>query len=452
MTIEKILIVDDEAMIRNFLSETLKQKKLDITCAVNGKEAIDLIKREHFDLIISDMKMPGKSGMDVLKSTKTLSPDTIVILITAYASVENAVEAMRRGAFNYLIKPFSPETVEILIEKAQEHSTLLQQNHFLRQEICSYSGNKTKQIVATSSCMKKILSDIEKIAKSTASVFITGESGTGKEVIAHAIHHLSLRNNKAFIKVNCAALPESLIESEFFGHEKGAFTGAIDRKAGRFELASEGTLLLDEITEVPLRLQSKLLRAIQEQEFERVGGTRTLSVDIRFIATSNRSIVEAIRDKIFREDLFYRLNVIPIHIPPLRERKEDILPLTEHFLEHFSRANKCPLKRLTSDAKERLLTFSWPGNIRELTNILERAVVMNASELITGNDLLLETSPSEKKERRPTLLALHEIERAHILETLSSFNDNRTRTAKVLGISVRTLRNKLKEYSVTDRL
>lgn len=452
MTIEKVLIVDDEVMIRNFLSETLKLKKLDVTCAENGKIAIDLIKREHFDLIISDMKMPGKTGMDVLKFIKTLSPNTIVILITAFASVESAVEAMRQGAFNYLIKPFSPETVETLIEKAQEHASLLEQNRFLRQEVSSDSGKRTKEIIAVSSSMKKILSDLEKIAQSAASVFITGESGTGKEVIAHAIHTLSLRSDKAFIKVNCAALPESLIESEFFGHEKGAFTGAIERKAGRFELASGGTLLLDEITEVPLRLQSKLLRAIQEQEFERVGGTRTLSVDIRFIATSNRSIIEAIRDKIFREDLFYRLNVIPLHLPPLRERKEDILPLAEHFLEHFAETNKRPVKRLSQEVKEKMMNYPWPGNIRELANILERSVVMNSSELITDSDLPLEASPSVKIERRPTLLALHELERAHILDTLRNFNDNRTRAAKVLGISVRTLRNKLNEYSVTDRL
>ena len=452
MTIEKVLIVDDEVMIRNFLTETLKQKKLDITCAENGKVAIDLIKREHFDLIISDMKMPGKSGMDVLKCTKALSPNTIVILITAYASVESAVEAMRQGAFNYLIKPFSPETVETIIEKAQEHSVLLEQNRFFKKEIATYSGKKPKHIIAASSSMKKILSDIEKVAKSTASVFITGESGTGKEVIAHAIHYLSLRSENAFIKVNCAALPESLIESEFFGHEKGAFTGAIERKSGRFELANEGTLLLDEITEVPLRLQSKLLRAIQEQEFERVGGTRTISVDIRFIATSNRCIHDAIRDKIFREDLFYRLNVIPIRLPPLRERTEDILPLAEHFLEHFAASNKRTPKRLTADAREKLLAYPWPGNIRELTNILERAVVMDTSELLRADDLLLDTSTSINKERRPTLFALHEIERTHILETLGSFNDNRTHAAKALGISVRTLRNKLKEYSVTDRL
>ena len=451
MTIEKVLIVDDEAMIRNFLVETLRQQKLDVTCAENGKVAIDLIKREHFDLIISDMKMPGKSGMDVLKTTKALSPSTIVILITAYASIESAVEAMRQGAFNYLIKPFSPETLETLIEKAKEHSSLLEQNRFLKQEISTYSGNKTKQIVAVSSRMKKILSDIDKVAKSNASVFITGESGTGKEVIAHAIHYLSLRKEKAFIKVNCAALPESLIESEFFGHEKGSFTGAVDRRAGRFELANEGTLLLDEITEVPLRLQSKLLRAIQEQEFERVGGTRPINVDVRFIATSNRSIIDAIRDKIFREDLYYRLNVIPIHLPTLRERKEDILPLAVHFLEKFATENKSTPKRLTADAKEKLLSYSWPGNIRQLTNILERAVVMDASELISGEDLFLENTPTANKSTKPKLIALHEMEKEHILEVLEAFNNNRTHTAKALGISVRTLRNKLSEYQVSSR-
>ncbi len=448
MTIEQVLIVDDEPMIRSFLAETLKGKKIEVTLAENGKEAIDLIKREHFDLILSDMKMPGKSGMDVLKFTKALSPSTVVILMTAYASVESAVEAMRQGAFNYLIKPFSAESVEALIEKAEEHTTLVEQNKFLKQEISVSSVRTSTQVVAASDAMKKILTDIQKIASSSASVFITGESGTGKEVVACAIHHLSLRKEKPFIKVNCAALPESLIESEFFGHEKGAFTGAFEKRSGRFELAHEGTLLLDEITEVPLRLQSKLLRAIQEQEFERVGSARSIHVDVRFIATSNRNIAEAIGEKIFREDLYYRLNVIPVHIPPLRERREDIPPLAEHFLERFAQESKTTPKRLTADACEKLLSHSWPGNVRELANILERAHVMDRSELITEDDLSLSCANTQKKPAKKRLIALHEIEKEHILEVLAAFHDNRTHAAKALGISVRTLRNKLFTYGL----
>ncbi len=306
---------------------------------------------------------------------------------------------------------------------------------------------KWNTVIAESPLMKKILEDVEKIAKSHASVFISGESGTGKEVIAHAIHYQSDRKENPFIKVNCAAIPETLLESEFFGHEKGAFTGAITKRIGRFELAHRGTLLLDEVSEIPLSLQCKLLRAIQEQEFERIGSTNTLKVNIRFISTSNRQMKEAIETKLFREDLYFRLNVVPIHLPPLRERKEDIIPLAEYLLEKVCKENEKPLKKLSDDACRVLLEYPFQGNIRELANIMERSVIMNAEEILYPEHLHLDETlnlcpVSQGK-------TLKEVERRVILETLRSFGENRTKTATALGISIRTLRNKLLEYSLT---
>lgn len=304
---------------------------------------------------------------------------------------------------------------------------------------------RNNRIIAESPLMKKILQDLDKLAKSDSSVFIHGESGTGKEVIAHTIHYASKRSSNAFVKVNCAAIPESLMESEFFGHEKGAFTGAIQRRFGRFELADKGTLLLDEISETPPFLQSKLLRAVQEQEFERVGGSTPINVNVRFISTSNRNMKEAIQKKEFREDLYYRLNVIPIHLPPLRERKEDIIPLAEYFLECLSEENQKAKKQLSEEAKQKLVDYPWPGNIRELANVIERTVIFNSGDLILLDHLALEITAPEMQ--KPSLLSLKQLEKRHILEILAAQNNNKTKTARLLGISLRTLRNKLIEYS-----
>ena len=442
-SIEKILVVDDELIIRDFLYQALKKKQKEVRLAHDGEEAIRLLQKETFDLVITDMKMPNRTGLDVLREAKRLYPEICVVIITAYASVENAVEAMALGAFHYLIKPFSLEAIETTLQKVEEHEALLRQNRYLKEEI-----THSRQIIAESEAMKKILKDVEKIAQSNASVFISGESGTGKEVIAQEIHNLSQRNQSPFIKVNCAALSETLIESEFFGHEKGAFTGAMGKRLGRFELANQGSLLLDEITEIPLSLQPKLLRAIQEQEFERVGGTRTIHVDIRFIATSNRDLKQAIGENRFREDLFYRLNVLPIRIPPLRERKEEILPLSRYFLNRFCRENHKKQKRLSKKAEEKLLQYDWPGNIRELGNILERSVVLSSTETVEAEDLHLEqkkeTAIQEAVSFKET--TLDDLEKKLILQTLENHNQNRTKSAQILGISVRTLRNKLKLY------
>lgn len=441
--IEKVLVADDEPLMLRFTADVLKRQGKEVVLAEDGATALRLLQQESFDLIITDVKMPHKTGLDLLKETKKISPETIVVLATAHGTIESAVEAMKLGAFHYLIKPFSPDALEGVLEKCEEHFRLIAENSF-------YKKNESgPSLIAESAPMKKIVADLKKIAASQASVFITGESGTGKEVIASAIHQLSLRKDHPFIKVNCAAIPETLVESEFFGHEKGAFTGAHTRKTGRFELADFGTLLLDEVTEIPLVLQAKLLRAIQEQEFERVGGTKPIKVHLRFLATSNRNMQEAIENKIFREDLFYRLNVVPIHIPPLRERQEDILLLAQHFLEKFCKDNHKTIKQFSEKAKEKLLHYPWPGNVRELANIIERTVVLDFDPLIDAEHLYLGSSvPIPKKIK--TGVTLYEMEKTLILDTLQSNGNNRTKTADMLGISVRTLRNKLHDYQDSE--
>jgi two-component system response regulator AtoC len=386
MSLESVLIVDDEPLMRAFLAEVLKRKGYRFELAENGKKALSLIKEGNFDLVITDMKLPDLTGLDILKKAKETIPGVIVIVMTAFGTIENAVEAMKLGAFHYLLKPFTPDSIEIALEKAKEHQKLVTENAFLRKE----ATGGASQVIAHSPQMKKILEDVKRIAKSNASVLVHGESGTGKEMIAALIHNHSLRAAKSYIKVNCAAIPDTLLESEFFGHEKGAFTGALNKRVGRFELADQGTLFLDEVTEIPLQLQPKLLRAIQELEFERVGGSKTVGVDVRLISSSNRDLKKAIDEKIFREDLYYRLNVIPLHLPPLRERSEDILPLADYFLEKFSRENKFKKKTLNASAKKKLLTYAWPGNIRELANVIERAVVLDPGLEIDPEHLFID--------------------------------------------------------------
>ncbi len=388
MPIEKILIVDDEPLILHFLKETLSRKKYQVEGAENGKEAFQLLKKNSYDLVITDLRMADSSGLEVLRKTKEISPSTLVILMTAYGTIDNAVEAMRLGAFNYLLKPFSPDALEVMINQAEEHASLIRENTFLKEEISQTKYTTT--MIAESPIMKKIMKEAIQIAKSQASVLIEGESGTGKEVIAGLIHAHSLRVQKPYVRVNCAAIPDTLMESEFFGHEKGAFTGALIKKPGRFELAEGGTLLLDEVTEIPLALQPKLLRAIQEREFERVGGTRSLSVNVRLIATTNRDIKEAISKKIFRDDLYYRLNVIPFHLPPLRERREDILPLAHYFLDKFCAENRKKEKKISPEAEKKLLAYPWPGNIRELANIIERVVVLDLGSTVESDALKMD--------------------------------------------------------------
>ncbi len=443
MIIEKVLIVEPDSANQQFLQELLRKKKSETVFADSGMLGRELLREHTFDLIICDLQC---NGLEILKAAQKTHPQIIVIFTTATASVEQAVEAMQRGAFNYVLKPFNKDGIETLLKKVEEHLSRLRENQYLREEISTQKRRKKSILVAESEAMKKILSDVSKIAKSSSSVFISGESGTGKEMVAQAIHAESHRVSQPFIKVNCAAIPNSLLESEFFGHEKGSFTGAFNKRLGRFELADRGTLLLDEISEIPLELQSKLLRVVQEMEFERVGGTKPIEVDVRLISTSNRSMKEAIEQKTFREDLYYRLNVVPIHIPPLRERKEDILPLAEFFLNQLCSENQKPIKKLSEQAKQKLLEYHWPGNIRELANIIERTVVMHATETIEVHHLYIDLTCTYKPINLPSGLTLAELEKQLILETLARESHNRTKTAQLLGISLRTLRNKLNAY------
>jgi two-component system, NtrC family, response regulator AtoC len=450
MSIEKVLVVDDDILVRNFLAETLKRKKIEVTLAENGRKALKLLQECSYDMIITDMRMPDVTGIDILRKAKELNPNTIVLIITAFGSIENTVEAMRLGAYNYLLKPFSADAIEAVIEKAQEHISLVEENNYLRNQVSTGGSRSAHKVIGESPQMKQILADAMQVAKSNASVFISGESGTGKEVIARTIHYNSPRAERPFIKVNCAAVPETLIESEFFGHEKGSFTGANAKHLGRFELASGGSLLLDEVTEIPLTMQPKLLRAIQEQEFERVGGSKSVSVDVRLISTSNRDVKEAVANHILRNDLYYRLNVVPIHLPPLRERHEDIIPLAEYFLEKMCLDNNKPKKQFTPEAKKKLLAYSWPGNIRELANIIERAVVLDASSQISIEHLHLDNAlPLQNTQSDlPIGITLQELEKRLIIETLQHHQNNRTKAAETLGISLRTLRTKLLNYNV----
>ncbi|MBI4831862.1 MAG: sigma-54-dependent Fis family transcriptional regulator [Candidatus Lindowbacteria bacterium] len=398
--------------------------------------------------------MPGLDGLALLEQTKKMQSDTAVIIMTAYASVETAVKALKAGAADYIMKPFTPDEIEHVVKKALYERKLENENRYLRAEI--EQGFNFQEMVGSSAAMLAIYDQIKKISQSKASVLLRGESGTGKELIARAIHYSSPRRDKPFIKINCAALAPTLLESELFGHEKGSFTHAINKKIGRFELADEGTLLLDEISEMDPGLQSKLLRVLQEKEFERVGGTKPIKVDTRIISTTNRNLEKAIEEGRFREDLYFRLNVIPIKIPPLRERKEDIPALAQHFLKKCGVENNKNLKKIHNDAMMMLMGHSWPGNVRELENCIERAVVLCTGDTIASDSFSFSVKaprpPSGDGIYLPENATVGEAERILILHTLKKCDNNKTKTAEILDISVRTLRNKLKEYQVAGLL
>jgi two-component system response regulator AtoC len=448
MRADRILIVDDDDALRRMLVDYLGTEgytALGVRSVQQGEEAL---KADAFDLVIADLRLEDGSGLDLLKQLKQIAPRTYGILMTGYATMETAVEAIRIGLFDYMIKPILPAQLDLVLQRLESIKQLQSENSYLRQQVQA-DGEGSGVVWGKSGLMQDILEMVKKVAQTHATVLIQGESGTGKEVVAHAIVQHSQRAQMPFIKVNCAAVPETLLESEFFGHEKGAFTGAVQRREGRFETANGGTLLLDEIAEIPLSLQVKLLRVLQEREFERVGGNKTIRVDVRLIASTNRDLQEEVRQGRFREDLFYRLNVVPINLPPLRLRGDDLQDLVEFYVHHFARKHGKEIQGVTPLAAERLRAYRWPGNVRELQNTLERAVIMATQ----GGPVEVPELGLEEKGSRLTglnvadsLPTVDEMERRLIGSMLLQTSHNKTRAAEKLGISLRTLRNKLREY------
>jgi DNA-binding NtrC family response regulator len=452
----RILIADDHDALRRGLARALTSAGHEVEEAPNGNQAIERLHEGHFDVVLSDLKMGGSDGLDVLRTTKTLHPSTAVILMTAFGSVHTAVEAMKIGAFDYVQKPFEIEEMEVKIEKALELRRMRHELDYLRHtqnDIYDFD-----RIIGTSDPLKRVLGVVRKVAKSNTTVLIRGETGTGKELIAGAIHHNSHRAGRNFVKVNCAALPETLLESELFGHEKGAYTGADRQRIGRFEQADGGSLFLDEIGDMSAAIQAKILRVLQEHEFERLGGTRTQKVDVRLIAATHRDLSQMVASGQFREDLYYRLNVVSVEMPPLRERKEDIIALAMFFVKKFGAELKKKCDGLDPEAQKLLLRYNWPGNIRELENSIERAILMTESQFIGADDLRLgeaatagtvglrETSALVKIP--PSGVPLEEIERSALTEALKMSNWVQKDAAELLGISPRVMNYKIKTLRI----
>jgi DNA-binding NtrC family response regulator len=435
----RILIADDHDALRRGLVRALVEAGHDVDEAANGNAALERLHEGYYDVVVSDLKMGGSSGIDVLKTTRALHPSAAVILMTAFGSVTTAVEAMKIGAFDFVQKPFEIEEMEVKIEKALEMRRMRHEIDYLRheqQDIYDFD-----RIIGSSGALKRVLGIVQKVARSNTTVLIRGETGTGKELIAGAIHHNSLRANRSFVKVNCAALQENLLESELFGHEKGAFTSADRQRIGRFEQADGGSLFLDEIGDMSPSTQAKILRVLQEHEFERLGGTRTLRVDVRLVAATNRDLAAMVGQGSFREDLYYRLNVVAIEMPPLRERKEDIAALASFFIRRFSGELKKKIDGLEPEAQKLLLRYNWPGNIRELENAIERAMLLTEGRLIACDDLRL----GEAATASPTL---EEIERAALVEALKMSNWVQKDAAELLSISPRVMNYKIKTLGI----
>lgn len=462
MPIEKIIVLEDDLIVRKNLEQQLRQRHYEVAAAATIASAQELLSKDSFDLMMVDVRLPDGEGTDLLQQLQLRPQRPLMVMMTGFGSVESAVDCMRNGAFDYLIKPFTNDQLEVTLRKAEKYTQLLKVNQYLSHEEDDDSGY---DILGQSAATENLRQLIRKVARTQATVLIQGESGTGKELVARALYRQSPRSAAPFIRVNCAAIPENLIESEFFGHEKGAFTGALSKREGRFELAHGGTILLDEISEISPTVQAKLLRVLQERELERVGGTRTIKVDVRVIATTNRRLEQSVERKEFRQDLFFRLNVVPIMVPPLRERREDIAYLAEYFLRRFARKHGCRARALSPASMQVLLNHSWPGNVRELQNVIERAVILSSDSEYLELESLGFGKPAETPQAAglppappaaasspasPSgeILPLSEIEKRHILATLDFCHGNRTHAAKLLDISIRTLRNKLNEYKL----
>ena len=452
---KKILIVDDESEMRIALEKTLKRENYQLVCVEDGKQALDQFENHVFDLILTDVRMPKLSGLELLRAVKERSPKIPVVMMTAYGTIDNAVEAMKEGAFDYLIKGsgFSADVLVSTVKRAflnpQDYVPPVRPMGFIDKA----DSITAKKIVTQNEEMKKLLKFAENVAYSKSTVLIMGETGTGKELFARYIHQCSPRAEKSFMAVNCAALPEGLLESELFGHEKGSFTGATENKEGKFQRAHQSSLLLDEVTEMSLPLQAKLLRVLQEHEVDKVGGKAPIPVDVRVIATTNSDIRRRIRDQEFREDLYYRLNVIPLTLIPLRERKDDISLLAEHFMNQFCQENSRSSVKMDPATLTLLKKYRWPGNIRELGNIIERTCLMCQGDTLLPSHLFFDDGPlsSGKNGANASFTGtIYEMEKELILQTLEEFSGNKTKAAESLGISIRTLRNKLNEYNESE--
>jgi two-component system, NtrC family, nitrogen regulation response regulator GlnG len=475
MSIRRILVADDEESIRWVLSKALTKKGYDVDLATSGSEALNLFRQNRYDLAVLDIKMPGISGLDLLSRFHQERPEVLVIIMTAESSMKNAVEAMKRGAYDYLTKPFDLDALDAIVLKASKASAVTDEVHRLKEELKEhYQVDRT--IIGTSRPMQEVYKVLGKVAPSDVTVLITGESGTGKELVARAIHFNSPRLGKPFLALNCAAIPRELLESELFGFEKGAFTGATERKSGKFEQASGGTLFLDEIGDMPLDLQAKLLRVIQEKEITRTGGSTTIAVDVRIVAATNQDLREKVRAKEFREDLFYRLNVIPISLPALRERRDDIPSLVEFFIQRAQLELGVPARKCTDEALAALKRYNWPGNVRELENMIQRAALLSPDQQLTpsdfpgllanggkgGNDCSLEMLIANKLQNSLAQMdvneldhlydmVLHQMERPLIKIVLDKTRGNQVRAAEILGINRNTLRKKIQVLGIDIR-
>ncbi len=459
MAIEKVIVLEGDPHFRSHLENYLRRCRYDVATAPTITVAREFLSRDNFDIIFLELRLPDGDGTEFLKEMQARPQKPLVVITTGSGSVESAVNCIKNGAFDYLIKPFSDEQIGVTLGKAEEFTQLVRVNRLLSQE----PDEGEHVLLGASADMENLRQLIRKVARTHATVLIQGESGTGKEAVARALYRESPRARAPFIKVNCAAIPENLIESEFFGHEKGAFTGALNKREGRFELAHGGTILLDEISEISTTVQAKLLRVLQEREFERVGGGRTLKVDVRVIATTNRDLEESVEKKEFRQDLFFRLNVVPIHVTPLRHRLEDVLLLKKEFMRRFSRRHGVHIKGFSNEAREMLLNHSWPGNVRELQNVVERAVILCGDNgmlepehlglsLLSRANLFAPPGGATARMIPPVpgesngFPTLAETEKRHILAALTHCKNNRTHAARLLDVSIRTLRNKLHEY------
>jgi len=443
-----ILVIDDEETMRDSCQQALSQQENKVEVAEDGVRGLAMLEKELFDLVILDLKMPGLSGMEVLKKIKESDPEAVVIVITGYATVESAVEAMKRGAYDFIPKPFTPDSLRMIAKRALEKRRLSLENVLLRTELEDRFGPGV--IIGQSKSMREVEKLVRQVAPTDTTVLISGETGTGKELVARAIHSQSNRKGKPFIVVDCGGLVESLFESELFGHVKGSFTGATETKHGRFEVANGGTVFLDEIGNISMNIQAKLLRVLQEREITRVGSSQVIKVDVRIITATNKDLLKCVKEQTFREDLFYRISVIPIVLPALRERREDIPLLANHFLRKYNRKREKNVTAISEQAMEVLIEYDWPGNVRELENVIERAVVLTRSGVIEPTDLwyygLRAKTPSSSNAAEVKSLA--EAEREHITRTVKMFNGHIGKTSEALGIDRKTLRSKLSKYEV----